>query len=65
MLPEPGHYPSPFPKVPEVVAPVHPEAIVPSFPDQDVGQLVCLLCVYHKYDKNVFYRNMLYSTCDI
>ena len=42
MLPEPGQYPSPFPKVPAVVAPVHPEAIMPSFPDQDAGQLVCL-----------------------
>lgn len=46
MLPEPGQYPSPFPKVPAVVAPVHPEAIMPSFPDQDVGQLVCLLCMF-------------------
>lgn len=43
MLPEPGQYPSPFPKVP--VAPVHPEAIMPSFPDQDVGQLVCFVSI--------------------
>lgn len=55
MLPEPGQYPSPFPKVPAVVAPVHPEAIMPSFPDQDVGQLVCLLCVYHTDMKKGMY----------
>ncbi|XP_078365828.1 uncharacterized protein LOC144650055 [Oculina patagonica] len=37
MLPVPGQYPSPFPKVQAVVPPVPPEAIMPSFPDQDVG----------------------------
>ena len=47
MLPEPGQYPSPFPKVAAPVPPVHPEAIMPTFPDQDVVQLVCFLCVYH------------------
>lgn len=47
MLPEPGQYPSPFPKVAALVPPVHPEAIMPSFPDQDVVQLVCFLCVFH------------------
>ena len=45
MLPIPGQYPSPFPKAPVVVPPVHGEAIVqahgiPSYPDQDEGPVV-------------------------
>lgn len=46
MLPEPGQYPSPFPKVAALVPPVHPEAMMPSLPDQDVVQLVRYLCVH-------------------
>lgn len=37
MLPEPGQYPSPFPKAPAVVPPIHPDAMV--IPDQDLSQL--------------------------
>lgn len=40
MLPEPGQYPSPFPKVPAVVPPIHPDAMLASLPDQDLGQMV-------------------------
>lgn len=39
MLPEPGQYPSPFPKVPAVVPPIHPDAMLTSLPDQDLGQI--------------------------
>lgn len=37
MLPEPGQYPSPFPKAPAVVPPIHPDAMM--IPDQDLSQL--------------------------
>lgn len=54
MLPEPGQYPSPFPKVAALVPPVHPEAIMPSFPDQDVVQLVCFLYESFKLSSEFF-----------
>lgn len=41
MLPEPGQYPSPFPKAPAVVPPIHPDAMM--IPDQDLSQLVSFL----------------------
>ena len=59
MLPDPGQYPSPFPKVPAIVPLAHPEPIVPSFVDQDVSQMVSLRsCLpYNNYECNGFSKS--------